>query len=112
MGIKINFQKKGFTLIEMVVVVGVIGFVLPILFAIVFLIIQQQARIYSLQEVKKQGDQALFSMRGTVKQYAEKITNPSIYPSSLYPTIIDICPVYPTPMPTTMPFIFFLTKTR
>lgn len=99
MGVK---TEKSFSLIEMVIVVGVIGLVLPILFAIVFLIMQQQVRIYSLQEVKKQGDEALFSIKNTVRQYGKTVSNPTLYP---YPTIVDICPVYPTPMLTPMPFL-------
>lgn len=94
----------------MVVVVGVLGFALPVLFSIIFLIIQQQARIYSLQQLKKQGDNAYYSMQTTIKQYAATITNPSIYPTTLYPTIIDICPVYPTPSPTSAPFLFMFDK--
>jgi len=66
-------KKKGFTLIEIVVVIGVIGFVLPALFAIIFGILQQQSRIYSLMEVKRQGDNALVTMENIIKNNALKI---------------------------------------
>lgn len=90
MGIK--QAKQSFSLIEMVIVVGVLGLALPVLFAIVFVIIQQQVRIYALQEIKKQGDQALFSMKTTIRQYGAVVAVPT-----LIPTIADLCPIYPTP---------------
>lgn len=106
MGIK----NKSFTLIEMVVVVGVLGFALPVLFSIIFLIIQQQARIYSLQELKRQGDSAFYNIQTTVKQYAATITDPTVYPTTLYPTIVDVCPIYPTPSLTPAPFLYMFDK--
>ncbi len=62
-----------FTLIEMVVVLGVISFALPVLFAIIFTILQQQAKIIRLQEVKKQGDFVLSTMENTIRNYAISI---------------------------------------
>ncbi|MFA5136905.1 MAG: type II secretion system protein [Patescibacteria group bacterium] len=109
MGIK---AKRGFTLIEMVIVVGVLGFALPVFFSIVFLVIRQQVRFYSLQEIKKQGDNALYSMKSSMKQYGETVVNPSVYPTSLFPTIIDICPVYPAATLTPAPFIHMFDKER
>ena len=103
-------RLKSFTLIEMVVVVGVLGFALPVLFSIIFLIIQQQSRIYSLQELKRQGDGAFYTIQTTVKQYTSTITDPTAYPTTLYPTIVDVCPVYPTPSLTPAPFLFMYDK--
>lgn len=99
-------SRKSFSLIEIVIVVGIIGMVLPILFAIVFLIMQQQIRIYALQEVKKQGDQAMNSIRSTVRQYGTIVSNPTLIPT---PTITDICPIYPTTI-TPMPFIYVYNR--
>lgn len=99
--------KKGFSLIEMVIVVGVLGLVLPILFSIVFLIMQQQVRIYSLQEIKKQGDQAMLSMRSTMRQYAAIVADPTTIP---YPTMTDICPVFPTPTVPPQNYIYLYDK--
>lgn len=70
---------KGFTLIEIIVVIGVIGFVLPALFAIVFSILQQQSRIYSLMEVKRQGDNALVTMKNIIKNNALKIYKDQLF---------------------------------
>jgi type II secretory pathway pseudopilin PulG len=52
-------SKSGFTFVEILVAVGVIGFALPIVFSIVFTIFRQQTKIYRLTEAKKQGDYIL-----------------------------------------------------
>ncbi len=57
----------------MLVVIGVIGITIPILFLIFFTILQQEARIYALQEVKKEGDLALLNISNTLKNSAKKI---------------------------------------
>lgn len=61
--------KAGFTLIEVLVVIGVITIALPALFAIVFAIFRQQFRIYALQEVKRQGDNALGIIQDITRNY-------------------------------------------
>lgn len=48
-------MKKAFTFIEVAVVIGVISIALPTLFAIFFLILQQQVKLLRLTEVKRQG---------------------------------------------------------
>ncbi len=48
-------MKKAFTFIEIAVVVGVISIALPTLYAIFFLILQQQVKLLRLTEVKRQG---------------------------------------------------------
>lgn len=65
--------KKGFTFIEIVVVIGVIGLALPALFAIVFAILQQQTKIMRLSEVKRQGDNVLVMIQNTIRNYATEI---------------------------------------
>lgn len=52
MGIK---MKKGFTFIEMVVVIAIISVALPTLYTILFIILQQQVRMIRLNQVKKEG---------------------------------------------------------
>lgn len=66
-------MKKSFTLIEMIVVIGVIGMALPIFFTIILAIFQQQTRIYALQEIKRQGDDIITSINNTVKNSAMEI---------------------------------------
>lgn len=69
--------KKGFTFIEIIVVMAVIGLVLPALFAIIFSVLKQQNKIYHLSEVKRQGDGVLNSVENTVRNYAVKIYSDS-----------------------------------
>ena len=53
---KFKHFTRAFTFIEMLVVIGVIALTLPVLFAIIFAILQQQMKVYRLSEVKRQGD--------------------------------------------------------
>jgi len=75
MGIKRLLMKKwlAFTLIETVVVIGVIGLVLPVLFTILFVILQQQSKLNRLQQVKKNGDFVLSILEKTIKNRANSI---------------------------------------
>lgn len=69
--------SKAFTFIELIIVIGVIGISLPVIFGLFFITLQQQSKIFILQEVKRNGDYALNSMQSTIKQYAKKVTNSS-----------------------------------
>lgn len=66
-------KNKGFTLIEMILVIGSIGLTLPLLFSIIFTILQQQVKISRLTEVKKQGDYILNVITNTIRNYAVTI---------------------------------------
>jgi type II secretory pathway pseudopilin PulG len=70
-----NFQRKdkSFTLIETIIVVGITGLIIPVVFAIIFVILQQQAKIIRLQEVKNQGDFVLSNIRTTIRNSAAQI---------------------------------------
>lgn len=63
-------SRKGFTLIEMIVVIAVIGIVLPALFSIVFVVIQQQVKVLRLGEIKRQGDYVIDVVNTTLKSNA------------------------------------------
>jgi len=65
--------SKSFTLIEIIIVIGVIGMALPIFFTIILAILQQQTRIYALQEIKRQGDGIVASINNTIKNNAIEI---------------------------------------
>jgi len=66
-------KQTGFTFIELIVAISIVAFTLPALFAIVFSIFSQQAKIVALQEVKKQGDNAISVMKSTLVNYADTI---------------------------------------
>lgn len=63
-------DKKGFTFIELLIVIGVVGLTIPALFAIFFAILQQQSKVFRLSEVKRQGDYALNIMASTIRNNA------------------------------------------
>lgn len=71
--LKLKVKSLGFTLIETIVVLAVIGLVLPALFAIIFVLLQQQTKVFRLQQVKKEGDFVLNSMKTTIINRAQAI---------------------------------------
>jgi len=70
---RLNFKKKAFTLIEMLIVIGVIGLVLPAFFNIFFSLLQQQIKISALSQVKREGDFVLNTISNIIKNYAVSI---------------------------------------
>lgn len=73
-----NTSKQfGFTFLEVIIVLGIIGILLPIVFSIIFTVSRQQNKIYRLAEVKQQGDYAMAFMKSYVGEHAEKIYNDS-----------------------------------
>jgi prepilin-type N-terminal cleavage/methylation domain-containing protein len=70
-------MKKGFTFIELIIVVGIVGMLLPALFSIFFIVIQQNIKIYRLSEVKKEGDSALNVIENTLRTYATDVYSTS-----------------------------------
>jgi type II secretory pathway pseudopilin PulG len=72
--IKNNIQKSlSFTLIEMLVVIGVIGLTLPAFFSIFFSLLRQQGKIYALSQVKREGDFALNTITNIIRNYGVSI---------------------------------------
>jgi len=70
---KLPVLKSAFTFIEVIVVIAVLAVVLPAIFSIVFVIVKQQAKIYKLSEVKRQGDFAVSSMTSLIRNYAAEL---------------------------------------
>ncbi len=68
-------RKKGFTLLEIIVVLGVLSILLPTVFGVVYIIMQQQQRIYRLTETKKQGDLIMSYMKESISRSAVGIVN-------------------------------------
>jgi len=63
-------KKKGFSLLEIIVVLGVLGLLLPSVFGIVYIIMQQQLRIHRLSQTKQQGDLVLNYMKESISRNA------------------------------------------
>lgn len=69
-----NFQfKNSFTFIETLVVISVIGLIFPVVISILFVILQQQMKIFRLTEVKRQGDQIVNVLENAIKNNAYNI---------------------------------------
>lgn len=66
-------SKQAFTFIETVVVLGVLAIALPTLFSILFLILQQQAKIIKTQDVKRQGDTIYNAINSRIRSDAAGI---------------------------------------
>ncbi|MDA1317121.1 MAG: type II secretion system protein [bacterium] len=69
MGIK----NSGFTLIEMLMVIGVISVVMPAVMSISYVILSEQLRIYRITETKRQGDYIMNVMKEKIARDAEII---------------------------------------
>lgn len=96
---------NAFTFVEMVVVIGIISIALPTLYAIFFLILQQQVKIVRLAEVKRQGDFVVNSIESLIRRNAQTIHSgiPSDSPSN------KIC--FPPGSGTTTTPLYFRDKT-
>ncbi len=60
-------QLRGFTLIELTIVLALLGIILPAVFAIFLAHLRAQTKVLVLQEVKRNGDQALNTMVTLIK---------------------------------------------
>ena len=68
-----TMRIRGFTFIEMLVVIGIISVALPTLYAIFFIILQQQVKLIRLTEVKRQGNFVTNSIENVISRYASSI---------------------------------------
>jgi len=66
-------NNRSFTFVETLVVISVLGLVLPILFTIFFVILQQQLKILRITEVKRIGDNIVQVLENTIKNNAYTI---------------------------------------
>lgn len=66
-------MTRSFTFIETIITVGIIGLVLPALFGIVFIILQQQVKTLRLTQVKREGDFILTIIEDTLNNYATEV---------------------------------------
>ncbi|MCX7956067.1 MAG: hypothetical protein N2593_03135 [Patescibacteria group bacterium] len=66
-------MKKLFTLIEIIIVLGVLGFFLPIIFSIIFTISRESIKIDRISLIKRQGDYIINELSLLIKNYALNI---------------------------------------
>jgi len=65
-----KIKNKGFTLIEIIVVMAVLAILLPTVFSVIYIIMQQQLRVHKLTETKRQGDAIMAYMKETIARDA------------------------------------------
>lgn len=63
-------MKKYFTLIETIVVLGILGFFIPLIFNIIFTISREQIKVNRLSLIKKEGDYVVNNISNLIKNYA------------------------------------------
>ena len=68
-----TINNLSFTFIETLVVISVIGLIFPVVISILFVILQQQMKIFRLSEVKRQGDNIVTVLENAVKNNAYTI---------------------------------------
>jgi len=66
-------RRFGFTLMEITIVIGLISLILPVIFSIIFSITRQQAKVYILSQVKREGDNALNTIENLIRNNAVSI---------------------------------------
>src|SRR3989339_1702143 len=66
-------KKTGFTLIEMLVVIGVVMLVVPSIFVIIFGIMREQTKIFRLSIVRREGDFILNNISNLIRSEAVTI---------------------------------------
>jgi prepilin-type N-terminal cleavage/methylation domain-containing protein len=66
-------KTNGFTLIETIIVLTIFALVLPAVFSIITAIVRQQADIYKLTEMKRQGDYALNLIKKVLREDIDKV---------------------------------------
>lgn len=70
-----GINKSGFTLIEVLMVLGVIAVVIPSIMSISYVILSEQLRIYRLTETKRQGDYIMNVMKEKIARDADTLYN-------------------------------------
>ncbi len=61
---------KGYSLIEMLIVLSILSIILPVVFSIIYVLLNQQIKIYRLIETKRQGDRVLSFMKEKILREA------------------------------------------
>lgn len=86
MGIK-KSGSTGYTLIEMLIVIAIIGIILPTVFSIVYVIVNQQFKVFRIIETKRQGDYTLTFIKEKILREAISVQDAAGNPHCLEPGI-------------------------
>ncbi|OGK15589.1 hypothetical protein A3H80_03735 [Candidatus Roizmanbacteria bacterium RIFCSPLOWO2_02_FULL_37_19] len=62
-------KLRGFTLIETMIVLSIIGLIIPVMFSLFFINLRSQTKVLILQEVKRNGDNSLNTIESLSKQF-------------------------------------------
>lgn len=68
-----TLKKSGYTLIEMMLVIALIALLMPAVFSILYVIMQQQVKIYEITETKRQGDYVMQLMKEKIMRDAASL---------------------------------------
>ena len=79
MKFKLPIKTKGFTLLEMLIVLTIVAIILPTVFAVVFVIMRQQVRIYRVVETRRQGDYILSFIKDKLIRSQQMNNHPAPY---------------------------------
>ncbi|OGK08300.1 hypothetical protein A2767_04340 [Candidatus Roizmanbacteria bacterium RIFCSPHIGHO2_01_FULL_35_10] len=66
-------KKNAFTFLETLVVIAIFSLIFPLVLSILFIILQQQLRVFSLSEVKRQGDAIVNYLTTTISNNAHTL---------------------------------------
>jgi prepilin-type N-terminal cleavage/methylation domain-containing protein len=75
MGIARKNNKKGFTLLEVVVVLSLFAIIVPAMFTMYFASLRAQKKVFVLRDTKRNGDNALTVIESLIKQNAVSVHN-------------------------------------
>jgi prepilin-type N-terminal cleavage/methylation domain-containing protein len=71
-------NKLGFTLIETVVVISIVGLMMPVIFSIFFVLVKQQNKIYRLNSIKKEGDYLINQIENNIRNNAVMVMSSNV----------------------------------
>ncbi len=77
MGVKYIYRQKGFTLLEVIIVLSIFTIIVPAMFTMYFASLRAQRKVLVLRDAKRNGDNALTAMENLLKQNAVSIHNDS-----------------------------------
>lgn len=73
MGIKNILYRRGFTLLEVMIVLSIFALIVPAMFSMYFMSLRAQHKVLVLRDAKRNGDNALTAMENLIKQNAVTI---------------------------------------